>query len=618
MLNALRRFLSQLPRPVKKLIVMLADGLVLVAAFATMRALRLLYMQNSYQAALSLMLVTVIVTLSALAFFRVYQWQIRHIDFMVLGGITKALLLGWLAFNLASWYLEGLPSPLAGLIFVTLGLTGLLGLRALAQSLLTAAVSGAPVLIYGANEAGRQLAQVWLQGSTQQPVAFIDDHPERQGLVIAGLTVFPASRLPELIQRFQPVEGGLTLCLAEPLVESTRHTLLQQVANAPVRIQNLPQQVDHWLRGQALADQVRDLQIEDLLSRPAIPPDTTLMQQAVLDQIILITGAGGSIGSELVRQLARFQPRQLILADHAEHNLYQIEYEIRRDWPHLSVIPVLIDITQAAAVSDLFEQYTIDAVFHAAAYKHVPLVEANVISGLHNNVMGTAVVAQAAAHCHVKRFVLISTDKAVRPTNIMGASKRLAELVVQAQASLTAQTRFSMVRFGNVLGSSGSVVPLFRQQILAGGPVTVTHPEVTRFFMTIPEAAQLVIQASALAQGGEVFLLDMGEPVKIADMARRMVHLMGRFLAEDAEDGIKIEFTGLRPGEKLYEELLIGGDDIAYPTQHPRIRQANEWCWTPEQLSLQLQTMQQLCQDKDISKIYIWLRDLEIGFHQEK
>ncbi len=433
-----------------------------------------------------------------------------------------------------------------------------------------------PVVIYGAGEAGAQLAAALAGGQEFDPVAFVDNDSSLWESIVRGLPVRPPAALPQLIEEL----GVHRLLLAMPSAsKEMRNAVLERVQHCHVHVQTIPSMAE-IMSGEASVDQLREVELEDLLGRDPVPPDPSLFGPCVTGKAVMVTGAGGSIGSELCRQLIALEPEVLVLYELSEFGLFEIECELRarleKEGLSTQLVSILGSVDNRSRVLRTLHGYGVQVVFHAAAYKHVPMVERNIFEGVRNNVIGTRVVAEAAAECGVERFVLISTDKAVRPTNVMGATKRLAELILQDLSVRRRNTIFSMVRFGNVLGSSGSVVPLFRRQIAAGGPLTVTHPEITRFFMTIPEAAQLVIQAGAMAQGGDVFVLDMGRPVKIVDLATRMVQLSGLELKSEAnpEGDIEIAFTGLRPGEKLYEELLIG--DNVLTTQHQKILRAQE------------------------------------------
>jgi FlaA1/EpsC-like NDP-sugar epimerase len=455
------------------------------------------------------------------------------------------------------------------LLASTLALTRLALVARLARS------SGPEVkraVIYGAGEAGTQLAAGLGHADRVRIVGFIDDDPRLWGERVLGLRVYPPQRLASVVES----RGVDEVLLAMPSAGRARlAALTRELTRLPVAVKTLPG-LESIVEGRVNVDEVHAVAIEDILGRDAVAPDPELLARPVQGRRVLVTGAGGSIGSALCREVARRAPAALVLLDSSEFSLYAIDGELARAHPTLNRAAVLGSVTDGAHLERVMREHSVEVVIHAAAYKHVPLVEANPCEGVYNNVVGTACAASAAARAAVKLFVLVSTDKAVRPTNVMGASKRLAELVVKAAQAKCPQTTYCMVRFGNVLGSSGSVVPLFREQIARGGPVTVTHPDVTRYFMTIPEAAQLVLQASGMARGGEVFILDMGEPVRIVELARRMVELSGLTVREPSDPGgdVTIEFTGLRPGEKLYEELLVDGS--ASPTEHPMVMRADD------------------------------------------
>lgn len=439
------------------------------------------------------------------------------------------------------------------------------------------------VLIYGAGTTGRQLAAALLNSHQMCVVGFLDDAKDLQGQVLNGIQIYPPSELIDLASSLMVSDVLLALPSTS---RQRRNEILELIAKSKLAVRTLPSVTD-LAKGKVTASDIRELDIEDLLGREPVAPDHNLLKENISGKVVLVTGAGGSIGSELCRQILAQSPSALILIDQSEYALYTIEQELKKHAEErllekqtlLVITPILASICNEQLMRKIIEQNKPAVIFHAAAYKHVPLVEANFAEGIFNNAFGTLSFARVAAQLKVPRFILISTDKAVRPTNIMGASKRLAEMSLQALAAdeiLGKNTIFSMVRFGNVLDSSGSVVPLFRRQIADGGPITLTHPEVTRYFMTIPEAAQLVIQAGAMAKGGDVFVLDMGKPVKIADLARHMIELSGLEVRdpENPEGDIEIQITGLRSGEKLYEELLIGKNPIE--TSHPRILKAHE------------------------------------------
>lgn len=438
--------------------------------------------------------------------------------------------------------------------------------------------SNSRFLIFGAGTAGVQTASAMAASSQFVLVGFVDDDPTKVGRSVNGVPVFGPSSLTDLVTQ----QGVSDILLALPTASRTRRkSIIESLRSLPVHIRTLPDWAD-LASGRVTVQDFKELDIEDLLGRDPVPPNRDLLARNLAGKVVLVSGAGGSIGSELCRQILTERPRQLLLLDHSEYNLYNIDRELRAVCTAMAfsveLVPLLASVTSPARLQDVCRAFHPHTVYHAAAYKHVPIVESNPAVGIDNNVFGTLNMALAALGSGVESFVLVSTDKAVRPTNVMGASKRMAELVLQALAKNAAPvgTCFSMVRFGNVLGSSGSVVPLFRHQLMEGGPLTVTHADVTRYFMTIPEAAQLVLQAGAMASGGEVFVLDMGEPVRIVDLARRMVELSGMTVrdANNPDGDIAIVISGLRPGEKLYEELLIG--DNPTPTAHARIMKAHE------------------------------------------
>ncbi|MFJ4257096.1 polysaccharide biosynthesis protein [Pseudomonas monteilii] len=484
------------------------------------------------------------------------------------------------------------------------------------------------VAVYGAGSAGNQLVAALRMGKAMRPVAFIDDDASITDRVIAGLQVYQ----PAQLQRMIDDTGAEEILLALPSVSrSRRREILNLLEGYPLHVRSVPGFMD-LASGRVKVDDIQEVDIADLLGRDAVPAQGDLLQHCIIDQTVMVTGAGGSIGSELCRQILGQTPRTLLLFEHSEFNLYtiagELEQRILREGLAVQLIPILGSVRDQAKMLDVMRAWQVDTVYHAAAYKHVPIVEHNIAEGLSNNVFGTLYTAQAALQAGVSNFVLISTDKAVRPTNVMGSTKRLAEMVLQALSNELApvlmgdtgnvsqvnKTRFTMVRFGNVLGSSGSVIPLFHKQIKNGGPLTVTHPKITRYFMTIPEAAQLVIQAGSMGQGGDVFVLDMGEPVKIVELAEKMIHLSGFSIRSERNPlgDIAINFTGLRPGEKLYEELLIGDNVIA--TRHPMIMSANEDYLPWDVLKQRLDALRTATSTDDFATVRQLLRDTVSGY----
>lgn len=477
----------------------------------------------------------------------------------------------------------------------------------------------AKVLIYGAGAAGRQLAAALANSTELNVVGYLDDDPRLKGGIMGGLPIYDPSDLQAVVEARNIRDVLLALPSAS---RQRRNEILDDIRKARVTVRTLPD-LTALAQGRVAVSDIRELDIEDLLGRDAIVPSQALLEKNTRGKVVMVTGAGGSIGGELCRQIMKGEPSVLILVDQSEFALYSLHAELLKlaelyENQDLQVLPILCSVRDGQRMEQIMRSWRPQTLYHAAAYKHVPLVEHNPVEGIRNNVMGTVVTALAAQKCGVENFVLISTDKAVRPTNVMGASKRLAEMVLQAlaaeQSISRTRTNFCMVRFGNVLGSSGSVVPLFRQQIRDGGPITLTHPDITRYFMTIPEASQLVIQAGAMAEGGDVFLLDMGEPIRIADLARRIVELSGLTIRDDANpDGdIELAITGLRPGEKLFEELLIG--DNPEPTEHPRIMKAKEDLLFWPELSKRLKTLDVALDRNDMTIARAILAELVSGY----
>lgn len=533
-----------------------------------------------------------------------YRAVIRFIDhkiiYVVVAGVSLSVVM-LLAFAAFSHSMIGLSRGVFGIYWagaIMYVASSRFAVRGYVSYLIGHA-NGVRVAIYGAGAAGNQLAVALKNSHDYRPVAFIDDNKELHGATIAGIRVYGPSALPglvadKLVKQVLLAMPSLSKVQQRRILDTLEPLKIKTLATPPIK---------SLLTGTEQVQNLREIDIEDLLGRDAVDPSHPLMAASIANKSVMVTGAGGSIGAELCRQILQHRPARLILADMSEYALYAIEQELRATLKlmnhDMALLPFLVSIVDTSTCNKILLSFKVQLVFHAAAYKHVPLVEHNPIEGIRNNVFGTLNMARAAVDAGVESFVLVSTDKAVRPTNVMGATKRLAELILQAFSRNQSKTRFSMVRFGNVLGSSGSVVPLFRRQILAGGPITITHPDITRYFMTIPEAAQLVLQAGAMSQGGDVFVLDMGEPVKIVDLAKRMVHLSGRQLEAEGggDEAIRIEFVGLRPGEKLYEELLIG--DNVEGTDHPLILRAKEKeiPWT--QLQQMLSELEKACDGFD-------------------
>ncbi|PWB36000.1 hypothetical protein DCO48_00710 [Pseudomonas sp. SDI] len=608
-MDRLRAFLLGLPRRQKRLLQVLADVILVWMALWLAFVVRLGIdeMANPIKDHFWLFISAPIVAIPLFIRFGMYRAVMRYFGNDALIAIIKAvslssLILGFVVY----WYSNHQNVVPRSIIFnywwLSLVMVG--GLRlAMRQYFLgdwfaaaqhvpfTSRDDGLPkVAIYGAGAAGNQLVAALRLGKVMRPVAFIDDDSSIADRVISGLQVYK----PRHLQRMIDNTGAQEILLAIPSVTRVRRReILGFLEGFPLHVRSIPGFMD-LASGRVKVDDIQEVDIADLLGRDAVPAQDDLLERCIAGQSVMVTGAGGSIGSELCRQIVGLKPRTLLLFEHSEFNLYSIlselEQRVARESLAIKLLPILGSVRNQAQMLDIMRAWRVDTVYHAAAYKHVPMVEHNIAEGVLNNVIGTLNTAQAALQAGISNFVLISTDKAVRPTNVMGSTKRLAEMTLQAlsrelapvlfgdtsNVSQVNKTRFTMVRFGNVLGSSGSVIPLFHKQIKSGGPLTVTHPKITRYFMTIPEAAQLVIQAGSMGQGGDVFVLDMGEPVRIVELAEKMIHLSGLSTRSERNPhgDIAIEFTGLRPGEKLYEELLIGDNVVA--TRHPMIMSAHE------------------------------------------
>jgi FlaA1/EpsC-like NDP-sugar epimerase len=606
------------PRIAKQMTVVALDVVLAWAATWTAFSLRLDVMAWPSGDQWWVYLVTPLLSIPIFVRFGLYRAIFRFTGQAALNATAQAVVLYAVLLStvllLMHWFLVprtlGILQPLIFLLLVGTS-------RALARFWLVGlAKSEAQVvgrlLIYGAGTAGVQTASALQAAGQLKLIGFLDDDAMKVGRSINGVPIFAASSILALVTQLQISDVLLAL---PHVTRARRNAIIRSLEGLPVHVRSIPSLSD-LTQGKVTAGDFQELDIEDLLGREPVVPQDELLQRDLAAQVVLVSGAGGSIGSELTRQIMRQRPRQLLLLDHNEFGLYAIHQELQALCAShqlaVELVPLLASVSNPQRLHAIFDQYRPATVYHAAAYKHVPLVEENPGEGVRNNVFGTLHMAQAAAHSGVHRFVLISTDKAVRPTNIMGASKRMAEMVLQSFATQYPQTLFSMVRFGNVLGSSGSVVPLFRKQLAAGGPLTVTHAQVTRYFMTIAEAAQLVLQAGAMGRGGDVFLLDMGAPVKIMDLARRMMHLSGLTERNAAHPGgdIDIIVTGLRPGEKLYEELLIG--DNPQPSEHPRIMKAREPFLEWTQLQQELQVLREAAEHNDAQAIQaVFLRHVQ-------
>ncbi len=565
-------------RPAKRLIMLTADGIMIPLALATAIWLKLGPAFSGIGTSPWLYIAALAVSIPVFARLGLYRAVVRFLGSRASKAVFVGVTASVLMLAMINELLLEKPLPLTALaIYWALALLYVGGSRLLARQLLIQRPRESErVAIFGAGEAGARLAASLFAGRDFLPVGFIDDNRSLWGSVIHGVEVYAPGQLSDLVDTF----SIRRVLLAMPSVNHRRRReILASLEPLGVHVQTVPD-IGDIVVGQARVEDIRDVDASDLLGREPVAPDLRLFDACIRNKVVMVTGAGGSIGAELCRQIARLGPRRILLFEMSELALYNIDRELRHiaaaEDRELEITALLGSVHHKYRVREIIQSYGVQTVYHAAAYKHVPIVEENIIEGIHNNVIGTWYTAEAAHECGVESFVLISTDKAVNPTNVMGATKRLAEMVLQGLQQRGSRTRFCMVRFGNVLESSGSVVPLFREQIRRGGPVTVTHPDVIRYFMTIPEASQLVLQAGAMAHGGDLFVLNMGKPVRITELARRMISLSGLTVRDEANpDGdIEVRFTGLRPAEKLFEELLIGNNVTG--TEHPMILRAIE------------------------------------------
>lgn len=611
------RFLN-LSRVNKRLVSIVADVVVLFFALWAAFSLRLeqqFWVPNQGQVVVSAL--TVIFTIGVFVKLGLYRAVIRYLSDRAFITVITGVVISSITLILLGYWLEVLVPRSVPVIYGALAFIFVSGTRMTVRMLVNRPRHRNKefVAIVGAGETGLQLANALDQGTEYHPAAFISLLKANHRSLINGIPVYDISHVERVVIDHR-IKRLLLALDADSGIDRKR--LLKRLEPLSIPVQTVPT-ISELVAGQARINDIRDLELEDLLGRDPVQPNNAQVADSLYHKAILVTGAGGSIGSELCRQIILHRPSKLVLFEQSEFSLYAIERELqalnRIDGLGVEIHALLGSVSHRRRCESVMRSFGIETVYHAAAYKHVPLVEHNVIEGIQNNVFGTFHVAEAAIASGVNRFVLVSTDKAVRPTNVMGASKRMAELVLQGLAQRQANTVFSMVRFGNVLGSSGSVVPLFRDQIRDGGPVTVTHPDIIRYFMTIPEASQLVLQAGSMGQGGEVFVLDMGEPVKIADLARKMVHLMGLSeRTEEQPDGdIEIVFSGLRPGEKLYEELLIG--DNPQGTSHPRIMMAREVSMPWNEVEETLTRLMYSSQNFDCQDIVDTLKAAPTGFN---
>jgi FlaA1/EpsC-like NDP-sugar epimerase len=615
-----------LSRTIKQSLMMVADSVMIMAALAL--SFVLLGKDFFSQDQRFYFYLAIATTLSILVFARIglYRALVLYMGlqsgFLILQGVTIATCMLAVSYFFSQTPLSSDFSILP--IFWMIALLFIGGSRFVSKIFLQSVIQNfrpkEPVIIYGAGSSGMQLVVALQNGDQYLPVAFVDDSHTMLGSTVHGIRVYSPNSLYELIESYSVRQ----ILLAIPSATHTeRKEILNRLEHLPVHVKTVPDLFD-MVSGKVNVDQVRDIDIEDLLGRDIVPPNPELLGACINGQSVMVTGAAGSIGSELCRLIININPRRLILLDSFEYGLYEIENELREklkdieNGEKIEIVALLGSVCNRVQMESAIQSFSVDTVYHVAAYKQVPMVEKNIVEGVQNNIFGTLISAQVAERYEVKNFVLISTDKAVRPTNFMGATKRFAEQVLQAIARGECTTRFSIVRFGNVLGSSGSVVPLFRKQISSGGPVTVTHPEVTRYFMTVQEAAQLVIQAGSMATGGDVFVLDMNEPIRIVDLAKKMVHLMGYDIKDENSyrGDIAIEYTGLRPGEKLHEELMIG--ESVTGTEHPKIVRAEEETLSWEALQKLLDRLRKACSNIDLQEIRTVLIEAVDGFEPKE
>ena len=600
--KVVRRFM-ELPSRAKVVLMVGGDALCLPICMLIAVSLRLGSFKAGLETGLLAQIALAWLAIPALGAAGLYRTVVRYIDLRVLLAASVALAVAVLiTYGIAFAVGFGVLPRSAIISFWFEAFAYVVTSRFLVRAMLHRSInrggrSRIITAIYGAGDAGVQLARAMQYSNEYRPACFFDDRQQLHHKSVSALPVYPPDAMAQVIERHDIAE--IVIAMPSATVSQRRH-LMERLAPMGLPVKILPG-LTEWIGGSAGVGDIRDLDVADLLGRDPVPPNPKLISRNIAGKVVLVTGAGGSIGSELCRQVIAQQPACLVLLDHSEFALYAIERELSAMTAakNVAIHAKLGSVLDQTLLEYIMRSYSVQTVYHAAAYKHVPMVEENIQQGLRNNIFGSRCVARAAAATDVETCILISTDKAVRPTNAMGASKRVAELVFQAASLGASKTTFSMVRFGNVLGSSGSVVPLFRQQILAGGPITITHPDIIRYFMLIPEAAQLVIQAGSMSRGGEVFVLDMGEPVRIVDLARSMIRLSGltERTADNPDGDIEIKAVGLRAGEKLYEELLIGEDVI--PSGHPRIMCARERYIEPSLMDKMLESLTQACNAND-------------------
>jgi FlaA1/EpsC-like NDP-sugar epimerase len=619
-----RQILLSTSRINKKIIAMLSD--LASISIATLYALKVSNTELIFLGGLDLLRISWIPFLCLVTFWftGVYSSIVRYMDLTIMFDIARALLIVLVINFFSKVFLFSL-SFFTNLQFIPLitpegWIIGFIvfnffifSSRLIANYFLNDRETGKRVVIYGAGSAGIQLSMALRVSKEMEPIAFLDSNTSLHDTFVGGIKVLDPSKLEKLVKRGKVDE---VLIAIPSLAKSKLKSILKEIEKFAIKVRILPGLAE-LAQGKVLVSELKEVAIEDLLGRLEVEANQQLINKNIKDKVVLVTGAGGSIGSEISKQVARTDPAKIILFDKSEYALYSIRSNIEETLPNVEVYSILGDVTDKKRISDVLKVFNVDTVYHAAAYKHVPLVEENPFEAVNNNIFGTKVTAESAIAANVETFVLISTDKAVRPTNIMGATKRFAELILQS-LSENSKTKMIMVRFGNVIGSSGSAIPLFQRQIEDGGPVTVTHPDVMRYFMSIPEAAELVIQAGAMGEGGDLFVLDMGEPVKIVELAKKLINLSGKELLDknNPEGDIKIQFTGLRPGEKLYEELLIGGNVAR--TEHSRILRAQEDFLSSKEIDKYLNLILESEEDRNVDTLKEIFKETVSGFIPEE
>ena len=625
MLKLLLNRIKQLNRKQKQLLMIIADICLIPIALWISLSLRLsnLWPVQYFLANIEVIILIPILSIPLFIHYGLYRAVLKYMGYQVIVATVKAVTLSSLSFGTLLMFIRDIYFPRSTIIiFWFVSILIIIASRYLMKSILYFKdPMKKPIALYGAGEAGFQLIDSLRSSFEYMPVALFDDSPSKWGTVVNSMQVYPGDDLGEIIKK---KNIKLILLSILGISRSERRQILHRISKFPVQVRMIAS-IDNLISGNFNLEQIHSVDVEDILGRDAVNPDVNLLEKNIKNKNILVTGAGGSIGKELCKQIILLKPKLIVLYENNEYSLYKTHLELNVSGNYIKIIPILSSVLNSLKFQMTLREYDINTVYHAAAYKHVPLVEMNPLDGINNNIIGTYNCVKGALETSVDTFILISTDKAVRPSNIMGATKRFSELILQGAQKLSSGTCFSMVRFGNVLDSAGSVVPLFRSQIKKGGPITVTHPEVTRYFMSIPEAVELVIQAGALARGGEVFVLEMGDPIRIIDLAKQMIHLSGfEHKTDKSPNGdIGIKITGLRPGEKLNEELIIGNN--VYSTDHPQILKAKETSFEWNPIEEKIANLKTACEAMDINTaleilkgcVTEWNPDMESDYYSQ-